>query len=134
MRRFDSPFFDKWLHSSLEGLGDHHQELERKWNDKHIWTAAPDIKRMLHGFKYIIEVDWMKLLEGNKKFGWIPSKEFRDKYYYPNRELGDHVVVIHERGEFVEEGIFEFNEFGGDACFVATNNDFDALMIALKYS
>ena len=129
-------FYDKWLQSSIAGLGEQHRQLEKKWNEKNIWKNAPDMDSMFHGFKHKIIVDWRKILEGNKRNGWMAISEFRDQFYYPNRELGDHAICMTLRGAFPENGgAFEFMEVGAtDICVVATNNDADATYIALKYS
>ena len=134
MRMIGQPLFDRSLQCTFAKLNQHHQHVEKEWNTKNIWKAAPDVKSMFHSMKHIIEVDWMKVLEPNPSHGWVPNKEFRDTFYYPNKELGDHALVHFARGNYLDDGhIFEFNEFGGDACFVATNSDEDATFIAIRY-
>jgi len=124
----------KWLQSSFAGLDERDQNLERKWNECNIWKNAPDVKSMFHGFEYLMEVDWTKIL-ANTSTCFRPTTEFVKQFYYPNRALGDHSFVMSVRGEYTDdEHLFEFIEYGRcDAVYVATNNSEDGTFIALKY-
>ena len=126
---------DKWLQSSWApvNLRNHHAEVQ--WNNANLNKAASNIRDIFCGIKHIIEVDHLKIYaEHHGMHGWLLPKSFRDQYCFPNRDLGDHAVVHLMRGMHTgDEKIFEVNEFGGDAVFVGTNNEEDAIMIALKY-
>jgi len=125
---------NKWIQTSQTGLHFGHNQDEQAWNKENINATASSVKEILFGMKHIIEVDYEKVYEKWDVQGWIVLEEFQTEYFYPNRELGDHAVIHLMRGDFSsDEYIFTKNEFGGDAVFVGTNNDDDALMIALKY-
>jgi len=124
----------KWIQSSQTALHFGGDQKEQLWNKKNIKPTGDTIKEIFFGMKHIIEVDHKKVYEKWDVQGWLVSEEFKEMYFYPNRELGDHAVVHLLRGDFSsDEYIFTKNEFGGDAVFVGTNNDADALMIALAY-
>lgn len=109
---------------------------QREWNKENMHPSTTSLKDILHGFKYIVEVDHNKIYDMDEgPHGDILPQKFRRAYCYPYRELGDHVHIMIIRGMYTnDENIFERNEFGLDACFVGTNNPFDATVIALKYS
>jgi hypothetical protein len=91
---------------------------------------------MFKNFKHVIIVDPEKFVDHNEPFAWVPCKDAR-QYFWPERPLGENAVWRFERvikyPSTANE--WEVNEFGGeDHIFVATNNDKDAIMIALKYS
>lgn len=98
-----------------------------------IYPGASTIRTKLNGFKHIIPVSWDKIYVYT--IAWEPVDDFYNKYNFRFREIGDHAMVVNMRGEFTNNvDIFEMNElFGGDQAFVGTNNDYDAVMIALKY-
>ena len=126
---------DKWLQSSWDAAhGLALRNREEEWNNNHIWKSAPDIKSMFYGFEYIVELDWIKVLEPNKVSGWQPKEDVCKQFCFPFRELGDHTVFYNARGTYNEHTIFEFNEIGGgDTLFAATNNAEDATFLVLKY-
>jgi len=123
---------DKYL-TWKTGRTYHEREID-KWNAENLWLHAPNIKTVFYNYKHIIEVDWHKVFGDCPMMGWYVDKTFRDTYCYPARELGDHTTIKSGRGLYDETSIFEFNEIcGGDRVYIGTNNDDDAIMIALKY-
>lgn len=101
------------------------------WHNENINQCAFTIGERFSKFKHIIEVDPNKILI----FHMLTEvdSEFK-QYQFPNRKIEDHAVLCDVRGVYThDEKIFQFNEFGKDHVFVATNNDEDAIMIALKY-
>ena len=105
-----------------------------KWEEENILQRARTIETMFMNFKYILPVT-TQIFNHAEPFGWYPNKEFSE-YMYPNRELGNNAVYYFARGERNHwDGYFHFDEmFGGDQVFVATNNERDDIMIALKYT
>jgi hypothetical protein len=105
-----------------------------KWRDETIVFRAGTVENMFMNFKHIIEVDPNKIFDLDEPFGWYPKDEF-DQYLYPTRKLGDNVVWDWCRCRKDQwDGRWHIDELGGeDHVFVATNNDRDAIMIALKY-
>lgn len=106
-----------------------------KWRDENIVYAANDVQNYYMHFKHIIEVDPRKFWNHNEPFGWVPVTDFR-QYEYPAKPLGDNAVGNWFRGYWDQwDRRFHICEMSGtDYVFVATNNDEDAIMIALKYS
>ena len=114
-------------------------DLQAEWNTDHIDRNAGNVREALFGFDHIIEVHWRNIFEAdyahhNEHPPWRVRKEFKEQYTFPFRELGEHSVVLEMRGLHDERNIFVRNEFGGDGVFIGTNNEADAMMIALKYS
>lgn len=105
-----------------------------KWWVENIVSRASTVENMFMNFKYIIPVS-TQIFNHNEPFGWYPNKDFK-QYMYPARELGDQSEYYFARGYRYEyDGKFHFNELcGQDQVFVVTNNEKDAIMIALKYS
>lgn len=125
---------DKWLQSTFSGLNAAHQMIERDWNQANIKPNADTIKEMFPKHKHIFEIDPYKVYPNlNATQGWKIDQYFIDNFFYPNKELGDHAIVVLMRGIPNDDYIFERNELGGDGCFVATNSEKDATIIALKY-
>ena len=106
----------------------------RKWHEDTVVRRASTIENMFMNFKYILPVSTM-IFNHAEPFGWVPNEDFR-QYMYPNRALGDCAVYHFARGiRGMWDSRFHLNEIsGGDQVFVATNNEVDAMMIALKYS
>lgn len=111
---------------------------ERTW---HKWVAetvvgrADTIENMFMNFKHIIPVS-TKIFDQDEPWGWVPNQNFK-QYMYPHRELGDNTVYYFARGYRDQwDGRFHINDLSHeqDQVFVATNNEVDAVMIALKYS
>ncbi len=105
-----------------------------KWRDETIVVRASTVENMFMNFKHIIEVDPDKIFDLDEPFGWYTKDDF-DQYLYPTRKLGDNTVWNWCRCTKNQwDGKLHFDEIGGrDRLFVATNNDQDAIMIALKY-
>ncbi len=106
-----------------------------KWRDETIVFRAGTVENMFMNFKHIIEVDPDKIFDLDEPFGWNTKAEF-DQFQYPHRELGNNTVWYWCRCTKNQwDGKLHFDEMGGsDYLFVATNNDKDAIIIALKYS
>lgn len=124
---------DKWL-TWLTG-NDKQTRTWLKWEEENIVHRAGTIENMFMHFKYILPVT-TQIFNHSEPFGWYPTKEFRE-YMYPNRELGDNTVYYFARGYRDQwDGCFHINDLRHeqDRVFVATNNEKDAFMIALKYS
>ena len=106
-----------------------------KWQDRHIVQRSGTIENMFMHFKYIIPVS-TEIYDLSHPFGWIPCEDFK-QYMYPNRQLGDNTVYYFARGYRDKwDGKFHLNDMWHeqDQVFVATNNEKDAVMIALKYA
>lgn len=107
----------------------------RKWYDGIVVHNAGTIENKFMHFKYILPVS-TNIFALDEPFGWAPCKDFR-QYLYPNRALGDCAVYYFARGyRDPWDGKFHISDLrhDQDQVFVATNNDRDAVMIALKYS
>lgn len=115
--------------------GDDKQERAwKKWRQETINYRASTVDDYFKNFKHIIEVDYEKVYTFN---GWNDSVvESLDEYCYPNRELGDNLVINIFRVIYNNwDGRYHLNDIGGtDKVFAATNNSTDAILIALKYS
>ncbi len=109
------------------------------WNDEHTNFAAANVRDMLYGFKYIIEVDRDKIYQVHaKKFFdpiyWGCTDEFQNEYCYPARKVGEHVIIKQLCGNYTyDHRIFVRANSGLNVTFVGTNVKDDAIMIALKY-
>ena len=124
---------DRWLtwHTGLDKQTRDH----RKWYDETVAHRAGTIENMFMNFKYILPVS-TKIFHIDEPFGWSPCEDFR-QYMYPNRTLGDNTVYYFARGYRDRwDGCFHLNDlrYEQDRVFVATNNETDAVMLALKYS
>lgn len=99
-----------------------------------VYGAGTINNRFMH-FKHIIVVDYNKFLDLSQPFGYCPCED-ANQYLYPARPLGENAVWCFERvfwNPWQQE--WNINGMGDeDKVFVATNNDEDATMIALKYS
>lgn len=111
---------------------------QRKWEAwyaDHVNYRATRIKDMFKNFEHVIIVDPNKFFQFDP-FAWVPSEDAK-QYLYPARPLGENAVWRFERVINCPATAWEWeiNELGGeDKVFVATNNERDAIMIALKYS
>ena len=113
-------------------------KTEREW---HAWykitivQAAHTVENYFMNFKYIIEVDPNRVWNQYEPFGWVPVEDFK-QYEFPQRALGNNAVISWFRGYRDQwDSRFHINEMAGyDCTFVATNNEQDAIMIALKYA
>lgn len=111
------------------------QRVWRKWQEENIVLRASTIENMFMHFKHIVPVS-TRIFDLDEPFGWAPCEDFQ-QYQYPNRELGNNAVFYIARGYRDRwNGQFHLNDLihDQDQVFVATNNDVDAMLIALKYS
>ena len=124
---------DWWL-TKRTGKDKAQREWEA-WYEVNVVYRAHTIENMFMHFKHIIEVDTNKFVDHYEPFAWVPNKDAR-QYFWPARELGNNAVWRFERVRRDPwDRRWHIDEFGGeDRIFVATNNDRDAIMIALKYS
>jgi hypothetical protein len=104
------------------------------WYEVNVFYRASTIPNMFQHFKHIIEVDTHKFMDYAEPFAWVPCEDAR-QYFWPFRELGNNAVWRIERVIWDKwENCWHINGLGDeDKVFVATNNDRDAMMIALKY-
>lgn len=104
------------------------------WYEVNVIYGASTIPNMFRNFKHIIVVDPDKFFQFDP-FTWVPCEDAK-QYFWPNRELGNNAVWRFERvvwDQWSEQ--WSINGLGDrDLAFVATNNERDAMMIALKYS
>ena len=124
---------DKWL-TWRTGL-DRETRNYREWYNKTVVINAGTVENMFMNFKHIVPVS-TRIFDENEPFGWFPNKDFR-QYLYPYRALGDCAVYYFARGYRDRwDGCFHFCDLGGDQdqVFVATNNEVDAIIIALRWS
>lgn len=129
---FKEYIVDKWL---TWRTGKNAEERAwRAWCDATINRRASTVEDFYYDFKHIIEVDPNKVYDVACPFGWTYVEDFK-QYGYPNRELGDNTLCEWFRClDDTWDGKRHINEIGGtDRLFAATNNDRDAIMIALKY-
>lgn len=114
---------------------DRQQRAWLKWEQETIVLRADTIENMFMNFKYIIPVS-TDVFDLSEPFGWIPCQDFR-QYLYPFRELGDNAVYYFARGYRDRwDGRFHLSDLQHeqDQVFVATNNERDAMMIALRWA
>ena len=124
---------DKWL--TWRTGNDKQTRDWDKWCDETVVHRASTIENMFMNFKYIIPVT-TQIYNPIGPFGWVPCEDF-NQYRYPSRALGDCTVYYFARGYRDEwDGKFHLNDLRHeqDQVFAATNNEEDAVMIALKYS
>jgi hypothetical protein len=123
---------DKWL-TWRTGLKKQDREFS-KWVEETVVQNAPTIENMFMNFKFILPVS-TQIFDHNEPFGWVPNEEFR-QYMYPNRAIGDCAVYYFARGYRDRwDGRFYKDDIScdQDQVFVATNNERDAIMIALRW-
>lgn len=127
-----SEFEDKFL-TWRTGKDKDQREWEA-WYERNVVYRASTIDNMFIHFKHIIEVDTDKFVDHAEPFAWVPNKDAK-QYFWPQRKLGNNAVWRFERVYWNEwEKRWHINDMGdADKIFVATNNDKDAMMIALKY-
>lgn len=125
-------FLEKLNIFNIERLISAEINAREKWVQNKINRTAATVEDYFHKFEYVITVDPEKVLEVGS-YHTVP--EFKE-YEYPNRSLEDCVFVrcfrVAERNLY--DGKTYFDEiWSEDLLFVATNNKYDALMIALKF-
>ena len=124
-----------WLNSKFADPIRAQRYKEAKWNEENLRLHAGCIKDIFHGYKHIVEVNYSKVFENYREMnGTRVYESFQVQFKYPHRELGDHTHLMLMRGRYThDDDIFARDEFGIDALFAGTNNDYDAMMLALKY-
>jgi hypothetical protein len=104
------------------------------WYEVNVVYRASTIPNMFMHFKHVIIVDPDKFFNRCEPFVYVPCEDAK-QYFWPQRELGNNAVWRFERviwDQWMKE--WHINGLGDrDKVFVATNNDKDAMMIALKY-
>ena len=124
---------DKWL--TWHTGKDKQTRDYNQWFDATVIRRATTIENMFMNFKHIVPVS-TQIFDLDEPFGWIPCRGF-EQYLYPNRALSDCAVYYFARGyRDPWDGRFHLNDIRHeqDQVFVATNNERDAIMIALTYS
>ena len=124
---------DKWL--TWRTGKDRDQREWEAWYESNVVYRASTIDNMFQHFKHVIAVDSQKFVDHSEPFAYVPNDDAK-QYFWPFRELGNNAVWRFERVYWNEwEKRWHINDMGDtDKIFVATNNDMDAMMIALKYS
>lgn len=106
----------------------------KAWYEVNVIYGASTIPNMFRNFKHIIIVDPNKFMLEDP-FAWRPCEDAQ-QYFWPARELGNNAVWRFERviwDQWMQH--WSISGLGDeDKVFVATNNDADAIMIALKYA
>ena len=104
------------------------------WYDINVVWRANTIENMFMNFKHIIPVNTDRFVDHQEPFSWVPNKDAK-QYFWPQRKLGENAVWRFERVRKDQwDGRWHLDEMGGeDRIFVATNNEQDAIMIAMKY-
>jgi hypothetical protein len=123
-----------WYLTRKTGKTKEEREWEA-WYEQNVNYRATRIKDMFEKFEHIIIVDPMKFFTFDP-FAWVPTQDAK-QYLWPARPLGNNAVWRFERVINCPATAWQWqvNELGGkDTVFVATNNEQDALMIALKYA
>lgn len=124
-----SELIDKWL-TFRTGYTKSERE-SNAWKEKNLDQRASTVKGYFKGFKYIIQVDYDKVCRCDLNIH--PTPEFRE-YCYPQKSLDETVAIDIFRG-IESDGEWVLNDLSGtDRVYVATNNEEDALMIAMRFS
>jgi len=111
------------------------QREYESWYRQNVNLHTNRIKDMLANFQYVIVVDPEKFFTFDP-LTWVVTKDAQ-QYFWPDCQLDKSAVWIFER---VLNGPstnweWEISELGGeDRVFVATNNEKDAIMIALRWA
>jgi hypothetical protein len=110
------------------------QRAWEEWYEKTVVYRASTIENMFMHFEHVIIVDPNKFMVEDP-FAWRPCEDAQ-QYFWPARPLGNNAVWRFERVRKDQwDNRWHFDILGGeDRVFVATNNERDAIMIALKYS
>jgi hypothetical protein len=107
----------------------------KEWYESTVNWRATRVRDIFHNFRHVIVVDPEKFFDYDP-LAYYPKKEAQ-QYFWPHRVIGENAVWRWERVMRTPSTGNEWavNELGGeDTVFVATNNERDAVMIALKYS
>lgn len=121
---------DKWL--TWRTGKDKEQRIYEAWYSSMVNSKGHTAEEVYKNFKHLIRVDDKKFLVHHML---TEPRDDMSEYRYPQRELGDNMLWSILRGETYTYGDeFYITDFGNeDRVYVATNNDRDAVMLALKY-
>lgn len=133
MAKLKDILIDKYL-TWRTGKNKAQREWE-EWYEVNVVYRASTIDNMFMHFKHVIEVDIKKFMDPHEPFAWVPNSDAK-QYFWPQRALGNNAVWRFERLYWNQwEQRWYINDMGDtEKVFVATNNERDAIMIALKYS
>ena len=133
MRKVKDWIVDRWL--TWRTGKDAQTRAWDKWREETIVYRAGTVENYFMNFKYILPLDYRKVypMERFHPFFGDRVDDGFDQYLYPNKPLGDNTVIHLFRG-YKDSGFFHITDFGDtDQLYAATNNERDAMMIALKY-
>ena len=122
-----------WYLTKRTGKNKAEREWEA-WYEVNVNFRATYVNSIFKNFRHVIEVDFDKFVNHSEPFAWVPCDTAK-QYFWPERELGENCVWRMERVSWDKWGKrWHLDEMcGEDKIFVATNNDADAIIIALKY-
>lgn len=104
----------------------------QQWCAENIDMRASYVEHMFRRFEFCFEVDYMKFFDHGDTSGWVPID---NSFFYPERHPPSCCVWKIFRVEDKQNGLTRVNEmFGADKVYVATNNEEDAVMMALRFS
>jgi hypothetical protein len=104
------------------------------WYEVNVVYRANTIDNMFQHFKHIITVNPELFFDRCEPFAYVPNEDAR-QYFWPQRPVTNTCVWRFERVIWDKwSNSWMINGLGDrDKVFVATNNDRDAMMIALKF-
>lgn len=122
---------DKWL--TWRTGKDKSQRDYEAWYHSTVNIRASTIEEYFANFKYVFQVNPNKFLVWHM---FVDTKDDMSEYRYPQRALGDNMIWTIQRGEVdYWTNQFTITDFGDeDRVYIATNNEADATLLALKYS
>lgn len=103
------------------------------WRSHIVNQSAASVEDYFEHFDYVLEVDPRKILDIRTNY---PKVAFAE-YEYPNRTRTDAALIriFRVTPKSKVDGKHYFDEiWGKDTVFVATNNEQDAVMIALRFT
>lgn len=132
MDRIKKYIVDRWL-TWRTGKDKPTRDWEA-WYETNVVYRAGTVSNMFMHFKHVIVVSPNTFFDLREPFAYVPCEDAR-QYFWPQRPVTETCVWRFERvmwNQWTEE--WDINGMGDrDKVFVATNNDADAIMIALKY-
>lgn len=134
LRQYANRVMD-WYLTRKTGKRREDREYE-SWLAHNVNRRASQIRHgIFQHFRHVIVVNPDKFFDLQEPFSWVPCQDAR-QYMWPERALGDNMVWLFERVTHSDyENDWVINALGDrDLVFVATNNDSDAAMLAIKYS
>lgn len=102
----------------------------REWHEITVYMRASTVNQKYQKFKYVFELNTATIFTQHYPFTLVGELY---EMTYPHRSLGDNLVWSVERGIHANSDFYLNDIGGGDSVFAATNNENDALIIALKY-